>query len=94
MSTSTEGNIKIWNYNTGDCLKTLLENQGYTHQIIPFSDKIIICANSEIIQFWDWESGTCEYSLLVSLGESFDLKILSNGAMMSLSKDYKLRIYA
>jgi WD40 repeat protein len=69
VSGSCDETIKVWDYYTGDCEKTLSGHLGKVNTISCFRDpsngkmKIVSGSDDSEIKVWDYVSGQCEKSL-------------------------------
>jgi aspartate 1-decarboxylase len=78
ISASDDNTIKIWDLESGDCLKTLTDHQDWVNCIIIIpGDKFISGANDETVKIWDMNSNEC-LNTLVNESSVHSLCLISN----------------
>lgn len=96
MATSSFEDIKIWDLNTGVCLKTLLGHTDVINHISFSSDsqRLVSCSRDKSIRVWDCDEGKC---LEIIEGHTDDVRFVSffndNRQIISASFDKTIRIW-
>ena len=79
ISGSSDKTIKIWNLNSGECVKTL---QGHTNEINSIqliSDvRIISCSSDGFLKEWDLDSSECVKTFKGHSNSIFCIQLLAN----------------
>ncbi|KAG0213820.1 hypothetical protein BGX28_003494 [Mortierella sp. GBA30] len=92
VSASGDKSIKIWSFDTGECLRTL---EGHTRGIacIQFEGNVIVSGSSDkTIKIWDISKGECVRTLVGHEGLVRTLQF-SGGRIISGSYDETLKIW-
>ncbi|KAF9942599.1 hypothetical protein BGZ67_000823 [Mortierella alpina] len=92
VSASGDKSIKIWSFDTGECLRTL---EGHTRGIacIQFEGNVIVSGSSDkTIKIWDIAKGECVKTLIAHEGLVRTLQF-SGGRIISGSYDETLKIW-
>ena len=80
---STDNTIKIWNLETGECLKTLEDHKGWVTSILLYNDnKFISCSDDKTIKIWSLDSYECLNTLTSDLGV-FSICFLADNILAS-----------
>jgi len=66
ISGSKDRNIKLWDIETGDCLRTFIGHTKSVLSVVVFSDntKILSASKDHTIKIWEVETGVCLRTLL------------------------------
>jgi WD40 repeat protein len=59
ISGSGDKTIRIWDINTGKCLKTLEGHYGWVKSVFAKDNLVISGSNDNTIRIWDIDSGIC-----------------------------------
>ncbi|MHC5716896.1 MAG: WD40 repeat domain-containing protein [Nostoc sp.] len=64
-SSSDDTTIKLWDANTGECLKTLWGHDSWVHCVSFSPDAQILASGSrdQTVKLWDWHTGECLHTL-------------------------------
>ena len=70
VTVSSEGELKILNIESSECLKTMHGHTDFIHCIIKLSEKLIAsCSRYKTIRIWNLSSGQClktiEYPVVI-----------------------------
>ena len=90
------GEIKIWNANTGQCLKTLEGHSDVVRSVAysPDGTKIISGSLDKTIKIWDANTGECLKTLEGHSGEVKSVAYSPDGTkIISSSSDYTIKIW-
>ena len=79
ISSSQDGTIKIWDLETGECLKTLEDHADWVTSILIHNSKLITCSSDKTIKIWNLDNYQCietlnnysSVSCLLSLSNDF-----------------------
>lgn len=83
VSGSSDRTVKIWNPQTGQCLKTL---SGHNRPVLsvafsPYGNTIASCGGHSIIKLWNVESGECFQTIQEKA--CYTIKFNSNGSILA-----------
>lgn len=86
--------IKIWNINTGDCLKTL---KGHSNTIcclkVLFNERLVSGSSDDTIKLWDLNTGDCLKTLIGHSDTVRCIEQLSEEEIISGSEDRTIKIW-
>ncbi len=94
LSCSSDKTLRIWDPNTGRCLKTL---QGHTEDVwciavLP-NGQVVSGSSDETLRVWDLSTGQCLKTLTGHTGYVSRIAILPNGQVVSGGQDNRLRVW-
>ncbi len=95
-SCSHSRSLKLWDFNTGKCLKILRGHTNKVRQLSFNSSGTILasCGNDKIIKLWDVNTGKCIKTLQGHTGKIFTVAIAPNGNILaSGSNDSSVRVW-
>ena len=83
VSGSSDRTIKIWNSQTGECLKTLTGHNRPVLSVVfsPDGNTIASCGGHSIIKLWNSQSGECVQT--IQERASYIIKFNSNGSILA-----------
>ena len=73
MSCSLDETIRVWNLNSGQCLKILNEYTKITCLKVFSDEKIISGSDDQTIKIWDIETGVLKHYLKIAILEKVRL---------------------
>ena len=83
VSGSSDRTVKIWNSQTGECLKTLIGHNRPVLSVVfsPDGNTIASCGGHSIIKLWNSQSGECVQT--IQERASYIIKFNSNGSILA-----------
>ncbi|CAF0718673.1 unnamed protein product [Brachionus calyciflorus] len=94
ISSSYDGTIKLWNRESGHCLRTFTEHTKRVKCIRLYENKYIISSsNDKTIKIWDYIDNKCVQTLKGPDVITHCLEILENGKIICGDSDAKIRIW-
>jgi WD40 repeat protein len=93
ISGSTDSTIKIWNYETGECIKTLNDHKSWITSIILWNNNQFISGSVDrTIKIWDLNKYEC-INTLTNESAINNMCLLSSNQLASGSSDGKIDIW-
>ena len=93
-SGSYDTTIRIWNPNTGECIKTFQGHSGPVNCLALLPDgRLISGSDDNTIRIWDPNTGECIKTLKGHCGHVVCLTLLPDGKLISGSNDQTIRIW-
>jgi len=92
LSWSKDGQMCIWNLYTRQCIKILKANSNAIAEAKELPDGQIVFWQHKIIRIWNVESGGVK-DLVGHTGGINGIELISNGRMLSWSKDGKIHLW-
>jgi WD40 repeat protein len=94
-STSTDGDVRIWDVATGDCLQILTHPHWVIWAIFsPDGQQLIVCGTSAIIYVWDVATGKLIKTLAGHLDWVWSIALSADGqTLFSTGEDRTIRIW-
>ena len=93
-SGSNDKTIRIWDVDTGRCLRTLSEHKERINCIAVLPNGHIVSGSSDkTLRIWDTETGKCLKTLSEHDGGIYSLAILPHGQVVSGSGDKTVRVW-
>ena len=94
-SGSWDNAIKIWNVDSGECIRTLAGHSGYVMALHLLSDtKLASGSNDSTIKIWNLDSGDCIQTLKGHSTMIFSLQLLAKNQLASGSSDFSVNLRA
>jgi hypothetical protein len=91
ISCSFDKTIKIWDLESGECVKTLVGHDGLIYCLEKLDDnRIISCSDDGLIKVWDLQQGTCLLTLLAHKQTVSSLRVLDKNFFATGSIDIKI----
>ena len=87
--------IKVWNLNTGECLKTFTDSlqRNVTYMEAMPDDKIIYVFSDNNIEIWDMNTDKQLHILCGHRNKINCVQLLSNTSLISNSEDKSIRVW-
>jgi len=93
-SGSADNTIRIWNLETGECLRVLEGHTDWVHTLAVLPNGYLVSASGDnTIRIWDTVSGDCVQILKGHTRLVTSLAVLPNGHLVSGSADNTTRIW-
>jgi len=96
VSSSSDGSIRIWNMDTGECLSPLVgryDNIRYV-SITPDGKRVVSVSSNETLKIWDLDTGECLHLLPGHIYSVYHISLTPDGRMaVSSSYHGTLRIW-
>lgn len=93
-SGSCDTTIRIWNPNTGECIKTLQGHSVPVNCLVLLPDgRLISGSDDNTIRIWDPNTGECIKTLQGHYGHVACIALLPDGRLISGSNDQTIRIW-
>ena len=93
ISASKDKSIKIWNYQTAECLKTVVICMPTIDCMKVFQNDKIFIISSHKLEIWSLESSSCIDSLIGHSGYIHAMTLLSNEFLITGSTDETIKIW-
>ena len=96
LSASDDKTLRMWNIEKETCLKTFNGHTYSANKIVYLRKGIVCtCSDDESIKFWDIEkmNATPYHSLLGHIGWVIYITVMSDGSLVSVGADKKIRIW-
>ena len=94
LSSGSYNEIKIWNIESGECLKTLSDNISYIRGLVYLPNgNIVSCSEDATIKVWDLAKGVCIKSLKGHSSHITCLLLLKNGHLATGSYNNAIEIW-
>ncbi|CAF0775188.1 unnamed protein product [Brachionus calyciflorus] len=96
VSGSNDTTIKIWDLESGICLKTFIGHRNYPIDIQETKNGQIVSLDREgVLNFWDPKSGSLTFSLTRSLNDFFScFRILESGELVTGSENGMIQMWS
>ena len=92
ISSSDDHTIKIWNLETGECIKTLIGHSLWVRNMLIFQNKLISCASDKTIKICDLNSFEC-IKTLKGHKEGIRNILMYENHLISCSNDTTIKIW-
>ena len=93
ISTSADSTIKIWNFETGECLKTLNDHKNVVTSILMITNNKFVSSSADTtIKIWDLISYECLNTLTIKTGV-YSLSLLPNNEIACGCLDGSIHIW-
>ena len=93
ISGSWDKTIKIWDINTGECLKTLEGHTDNVNSVFVKDNLIISSSNDKTIKIWDINTGDCINTLKGHTSAVYSAVSVLDNLIISSSEDKTIRIW-
>ena len=96
VSASMDGTMRVWNVNTGECVKLLVGHSGWVNSACfsPDGKYIVSASEDNTIRIWDFPSGNCIDTLKGHTESVYTVAISKDGEkLISASWDGTVRIW-
>ncbi|CAF1101933.1 unnamed protein product [Brachionus calyciflorus] len=94
LSGSSDKTIKLWDKNTGECLRTY---HGHTNSIYTLClvnyEKFLSGSSDTTIKYWNINTSECLKTINAHEGYIYDVKLLNNKKFFSVSWDKSIKIW-
>ncbi|KYC43838.1 hypothetical protein WA1_01395 [Scytonema hofmannii PCC 7110] len=88
-SSSDDTTIKLWDANTGECLRTLWGHDSWVHSVSFSPNGQILASGSrdQTVKLWDWHTGECLHTLEGHINQVKTISFSSCGKMLASGSD-------
>jgi len=94
VSGSYDKSIKVWNIDSGECLKTLLGHKNGIKCLLKLNDTTIVSGSTDMaVKIWNVETGECLNTLLGHTDSVYSLSKLYETSIVSGSSDNSIKIW-
>ena len=93
VSGSEDKSIKIWNVDTGECIRTLTDNASYVYSLQLLDNNKLASGSSNSIRLWNIDTGECIRTLTGHSDRIWSLQLLKNNQLASASDDKSIKIW-
>ena len=93
-SGSEDNSIKIWNVDSGECIRTLAGHSRTINSLQLLASNMLVSGSDDrSIKIWNIETGKCIGTLTGHLNYVYALQVLSNNQLASASADHSIQIW-
>ena len=81
LSASRDWTLRVWNPDSGDCMRTLQGHKGSVRAVCfdPTRNRIVSCSNDKTLRVWNADTGECMMTLRGHTGSVFAVSYAPKG---------------
>ncbi len=92
FSGSSDGTIKVWELETGQCTATITDNHGSVYSLAVFNGKLFSASDDCTIKVWDLKTGECTATLTGHEDSVLSLAVFDEN-LFSASDDGTIKVW-